>query len=60
MKNLIGFCFLWFLLSVASFMLPVESNYDFVIYFPIVSLLVSGILLSFFCFLWLFDLEPKS
>tara|TARA_R110002051_G_scaffold228729_1_gene290852 strand:- start:613 stop:795 length:183 start_codon:yes stop_codon:yes gene_type:complete len=60
MKNLIGFCFLWFLLSVAFFMLPVESNYDFVIYFPIISLLVSGILLSFFCFLWLFDLEPKS
>lgn len=59
MKHLIGFCLLWFLISLASVLLPVESNNDFVIYFPIASFLASGFLLCLFCLIYLFDLVSK-
>jgi len=59
MKYLIGFCLLWFLISLVSFLLPVESNNDFVIYFPIASLLASGFLLCLFSLIYLFDLVSK-
>lgn len=60
MKNLIGFLFLWFLIALATFLMPVESNIDFVIYFPLASLLASGFLLCLFCLIWLFTSVPKQ
>lgn len=60
MKDLIGLLFLWFLIALAAFLMPVESNSDFVIYFPLASLLASGFLLCLFCLIWLFTSVSKQ